>query len=374
MMSPMFSRLPMTEIRPISFRLRSGPIKSRPRRARKSLISRSRKSPWSSRRSTSSSSSWWLLAKTTGTSRSMPCTTSAMRSASRVAWPSARDGWSRERSSTYRVRNGLSPCWSSGTSVSIARAASRVNGRKTKLIPKLKSVWAFAIWRAGSAAVLATTAVNGPMNGKTRAAPSTLKAMWATATRLASAVAPTDAVSAVAHVPMLAPSTMATAPPSDEHRCEAEPDQERRVVGDAERDQLNGEGGADVGAENQPERLPESHEARGDEPDQHQRRGRRGLDEGSDRRAREHGHEPSARQPREEVAQPAAEGALERLAAEPDPVEQERHAPEQGYQDCHGALSVSGAGGSPGVSPSTTLAITGSVGVLSAVVRSTLTT
>src|SRR5438034_3110792 len=28
-----------------------------------------------------------------------------------------------------------------------------------------KSVWAFAIWRAGSAAVDATTAVNGPMNG-----------------------------------------------------------------------------------------------------------------------------------------------------------------------------------------------------------------
>src|SRR5882672_10738109 len=52
------------------------------------------------------------------------------------------------------------------------------------------------------------------MNGKTRATPSTLNAMWATATRLASAVAPTDAVSAVAHVPMFAPSTMATAPSS----------------------------------------------------------------------------------------------------------------------------------------------------------------
>jgi hypothetical protein len=78
----------------------------------------------------------------------------------------------------------------------------------------LKNVWAFAIWRAGSDAVLATTAVRGPMNGKTRAAPSSLKAICATATRLASAVAPTDAVSAVAHVPMLAPSTIATAPSS----------------------------------------------------------------------------------------------------------------------------------------------------------------
>jgi len=73
-------------------------------------------------------------------------------------------------------------------------------------------VWALAIWRAGSAALAATTAVNGPMNASMSAAPSSLKAMWATATRLASAVAPTDAVSAVAQVPMLAPSTMATAP------------------------------------------------------------------------------------------------------------------------------------------------------------------
>ena len=38
--------------------------------------------------------------------------------------------------------------------------------------------------------------------------------MCATATRLASAVAPTDAVSAVAHVPMFAPNTIATAPES----------------------------------------------------------------------------------------------------------------------------------------------------------------
>ena len=52
------------------------------------------------------------------------------------------------------------------------------------------------------------------MNGSTSATPSTLNAMWATATRLASAVAPTLEASAVAHVPMLAPSTMATAPGS----------------------------------------------------------------------------------------------------------------------------------------------------------------
>src|SRR5437879_1994521 len=50
------------------------------------------------------------------------------------------------------------------------------------------------------------------MNGNTSATPSTLNAMWATATRLASALAPMAAMSAVAHVPTLAPSTMATAP------------------------------------------------------------------------------------------------------------------------------------------------------------------
>src|SRR5205814_8993401 len=42
--------------------------------------------------------------------------------------------------------------------------------------------------------------------------PEELKAMWATATRLASALAPIDAVSAVTQVPTFAPSTTATAP------------------------------------------------------------------------------------------------------------------------------------------------------------------
>jgi len=45
--------------------------------------------------------------------------------------------------------------------------------------------------------------------------------MWATATRLASAVAPIDAASAVAQVPTLAPITMATAPGSVMSPCVA---------------------------------------------------------------------------------------------------------------------------------------------------------
>src|SRR5215813_9747833 len=94
----------------------------------------------------------------------------------------------------------------------MARAARGANGRKRRLMLTLNSVWALAIWRAESLAVLATSEVNGPMNGRTSATPSTLNAMWATATRLASALAPKEAMSAVAHVPTFAPSTKATAP------------------------------------------------------------------------------------------------------------------------------------------------------------------
>ena len=96
----------------------------------------------------------------------------------------------------------------------MTRAAAGVNGRKSRLMPRLKKVWALATCRAGSAAVIATSPEKGAMNGNSRAAPSTLNAMWATATRLASAVAPIDEASAVAQVPMLAPTTMATAPGS----------------------------------------------------------------------------------------------------------------------------------------------------------------
>ena len=52
------------------------------------------------------------------------------------------------------------------------------------------------------------------MKGKTSATPSTLKAMWATATRRASEVERMLAASAMAHVPTLAPSTTGMAPSS----------------------------------------------------------------------------------------------------------------------------------------------------------------
>ena len=145
----------------------------------------------------------------------------------------------------------------------------------------------------------------------------------------------------------------------DERGREAETDQERRVVRDAERDQLHRERRADVGAEDDAERLPERHQARGDEADQHQGRGRRRLQERRRRRARQDREHPAAREAREQILQPGAEHALQRLAAQTDPVEQQRHPAEQRHQDRHCARSVSEAGGRPvGVPPSTTLATT----------------
>ena len=94
----------------------------------------------------------------------------------------------------------------------MARAATDAKGRNTRPMPTLKNVWALATWRAGSPVLMATRAVNGPMNGSTRATPPSLNPMWATATRLASALAPIEAISAVAQVPTLAPSTSVTAP------------------------------------------------------------------------------------------------------------------------------------------------------------------
>src|SRR5260370_7883421 len=64
----------------------------------------------------------------------------------------------------------------------------------------LKKVWVLAICRAGSAEVSPTRLVSGAMKGKTSATPSTLNAMWATATRRASEDERMLAASAVAQV------------------------------------------------------------------------------------------------------------------------------------------------------------------------------
>ena len=79
-----------------------------------------------------------------------------------------------------------------------------------------------------------------------------------------------------------------------------------------------------------PRDCAEGHEARRDEPDQHQRGGRRGLDERGDERARAHRGEAVPRHRGEEVPQVPARGALQALADELHPVEQEGQAAEAG--------------------------------------------
>src|SRR3972149_5558653 len=155
-----------------------------------------------------------------------------------------------------------------------ARAATVAKGRNSALMATLKSVWALAIWRAGSAAVCATSPVKGWMKGKTSATPSTLKAMCAAATRRAS---------------------------DEERRLRAHAHQEKRQLLDLEGEELDGERRPDVGAEDHAQRLPEGDEPGRDEPDQHEGRRRGGLDEGRHDGARPHGRQPVAWHAREQV-------------------------------------------------------------------------
>ena len=76
---------------------------------------------------------------------------------------------------------------------------------------------------------------------------------------------------------------------------EADADQQERELLHVEGEELHGEGGADVGAEDDAERLAEGDEPRRHEPDQHQGRRGRGLDERGDERARAHGGEAAPR-------------------------------------------------------------------------------
>src|SRR5438093_3394209 len=138
------------------------------------------------------------------------------------------------------------------------------------------------------------------------------------------------------------------ASPGQEGDREAETDEQQRVVRHLERDQLDGERGADVGAEDDAERLAEGHQPGRDEADEHQRRGRRGLDDRGHGRAGGDGDRPVARHAREQRAQAAARRALQAVAAQADAVEQQREAAEERDDDGgHGASSSDGAGAGP---------------------------
>src|SRR5439155_26515032 len=61
--------------------------------------------------------------------------------------------------------------------------------------------------------------------------------------------------------------------------------------------------------------------------------------------------EPVARQARQQVPEPRARGPLQAVTAQADPIEEQRHAPEQREQDHHGAAPGEvprGAPASPG--------------------------
>ena len=123
--------------------------------------------------------------------------------------------------------------------------------------------------------------------------------------------------------------------PEEGHR-EAEPDQQERVVVDAERQQLDGEGRPDVGAQDDAHRLVEGEKPRLDESDHHDRRRRRRLDQRGRERARQEGREAIRGQVRQHLAEAGAGEPLEPVPGVLHPVEEERHPAEQDDQEPRG--------------------------------------
>ena len=117
---------------------------------------------------------------------------------------------------------------------------------------------------------------------------------------------------------------------------------------DVEGEELDGEGGADVRAEDDAERLAEGHEPGGDEADEHQRRCRRGLDEGGHQGARRYRGQPGSRHAGEEVAEVAARRTLQALAGQLHPIEQDREAAEQREEAHRRGLMARAHGNPPG--------------------------
>ncbi len=122
---------------------------------------------------------------------------------------------------------------------------------------------------------------------------------------------------------------------SEEREGKARAHEEKGQLLDLESEKLHGEGRADVGAQDDAERLAEGHEAGRHEADQHQRGGGRGLDEGGDEGPRTHGGQAIAGHAREQVTEMAARGALEPFPAELHAVEQQRQSAEETEED-HG--------------------------------------
>ena len=109
-----------------------------------------------------------------------------------------------------------------GTIRSTSAASRPANPMRSSVLPTLKMVWAFAIWRGTSAARRAasessgapgdterTRSANGGMNHTTSRTPTMLNTTWTTAALTASRGLPIAESPAVTQVPMFAPRSRA---------------------------------------------------------------------------------------------------------------------------------------------------------------------
>ena len=109
----------------------------------------------------------------------------------------------------------------------------------------------------------------------------------------------------------------------------ADKGEQRRQRADVERDQKAGHRGADVGAHDDPDGLPQRHHAGVDEADDHDGRRRGGLDRRRDARADEHAEKAVGGQLFEDALHAVARCSLEAGAHHLHAVEEERETAEQ---------------------------------------------
>src|SRR5581483_6772250 len=102
---------------------------------------------------------------TSSKSSNIPCTISAIRSASRVACSRANEGESSSLGSRYFGLNGSFSGGGGLTSQVTPFAKGTERGRKAGASPRLKKVWALAIWRGRLAVVPAIHDSKGERNG-----------------------------------------------------------------------------------------------------------------------------------------------------------------------------------------------------------------
>lgn len=115
------------------------------------------------------------------------------------------------------------------------------------------------------------------------------------------------------------------------HEEEREPhaDDHQGVVGDLEGDELDGERGPDVGAQDDPKGFGQADKTRVRETDEHHRRGARRLDDGRDAGPHQQGLQPVARHRAQDGPELWPRGELQPLPDQADTVEEHRQAAEK---------------------------------------------